>query len=201
MTDSVKIGPQGFAMNPCNALNLNHSICRDALPLGNGAGSDLEMLSDFGVEPALRADEVDCVHAPRLALLSAEVKHKRKKALSAIERFSGEVQIMDIGDLIKQQRMERGLSQKRLAELLGVNKSAVAQWETNATRPTEENMSAIKLVLGIHAGPQAAPGSPYRGKLVEDPDLLAWVEWLEKLDKRDRLVVARFVMGHTKLGG
>ncbi|UNC12884.1 helix-turn-helix domain-containing protein [Acidiphilium multivorum] len=102
---------------------------------------------------------------------------------------------MDIGDLIRKKRQELGLSQAALAKLLKVNKSAVAQWELNSTRPTQENMVAIKTVLGIDAGIEPAPGSPYRGKLVEDPDLIAWVEFLEMIPSSERKILAKHIMG------
>jgi transcriptional regulator with XRE-family HTH domain len=102
---------------------------------------------------------------------------------------------MDIGDLIRQKRKELRLSQAALADLLKVNKSAVAQWELNSTRPTEENMAILKRVLGIEAGLQAPPGSPYRGKLVEDPDLLAWLDFLEPIPSSERRILAKHIMG------
>ncbi len=106
---------------------------------------------------------------------------------------------MDIGDLIRQKRKALGFSQAQLAELIKVNKSAVAQWELNATRPTEENMGVLKRVLGIEVGPQPAPGSPYRGKLVEDPDLLAWLDFLEGIPSSERKVLAKHIMGNLVL--
>ena len=36
---------------------------------------------------------------------------------------------MNVGDLIKKARMEKGLTQEELAEKVGVKKSAVAKWE------------------------------------------------------------------------
>jgi transcriptional regulator with XRE-family HTH domain len=102
---------------------------------------------------------------------------------------------MDIGDLIRQKRKALKLSQVALADLLKVNKSAVAQWELNTTRPTEENMATLRRVLGIEAGPQPSPGAPYRGKLVEDPDLLAWLDFLERIPSAERRILAKHIMG------
>lgn len=102
---------------------------------------------------------------------------------------------MDIGDLIRQKRKALKLSQAALAELLQVNKSAVAQWELNVTRPTEANMAVLKRILGIEAGPQSSPGAPYRGKLVEDPDLLAWLDFLESVPSAERRILAKHIMG------
>ncbi|GAB0118759.1 helix-turn-helix domain-containing protein [Acidisoma sp. 7E03] len=114
--------------------------------------------------------------------------------LSAAECALAHCPDMDIGDLIRQKRKELRLSQAALAEMLKVNKSAVAQWELNETRPTESNMSALKRILNIEAGPQPAAGAPYRGKLVEDPDLLAWLDFLELIPSDERRILAKHIM-------
>lgn len=38
---------------------------------------------------------------------------------------------MNVGDLIKKTRLEKGMTQEELAEKVGVKKSAVAKWENN----------------------------------------------------------------------
>jgi transcriptional regulator with XRE-family HTH domain len=106
---------------------------------------------------------------------------------------------MNIGDLIRQKRKELKLSQAALADLLEVNKSAVAQWELGSTTPTGRHMDAIKRVLGIEAGLQPSPSAPYRGKLVEDPDLLAWLDFLEMIPSDERKVLAKHIMGSLVL--
>jgi transcriptional regulator with XRE-family HTH domain len=103
---------------------------------------------------------------------------------------------MDIGDLIRQKRKALKLSQAALAKRVDVSKGAVAQWELNATRPTGENMDTLKRVLNIETGPQPAPGAPYRGKLVDDPDLLAWLDFLEMLPSSERQILAKHIIGN-----
>jgi transcriptional regulator with XRE-family HTH domain len=128
--------------------------------------------------------------------LSVTERTAQEKSLSAAKNGIGYFQTMDIGDLIRQKRKEKRLSQAALADLIEVNKSAVAQWELNSTRPTEDNMRALKRVLDIESGPEPAPGSPYRGKLVEDPDLLAWLDFLEMLPSSERKILAKHIMGN-----
>jgi len=41
----------------------------------------------------------------------------------------------------------RGLSQKELAAILGVDESTVRHWEQGGTRPSEENAARIKELL------------------------------------------------------
>ena len=51
---------------------------------------------------------------------------------------------------IKQARKDAGLSQGALAERLGVDRSAVAQWERQtAASPTVSNLAKIALVTGV----------------------------------------------------
>ena len=40
-----------------------------------------------------------------------------------------------IGKIIKELRLEKGLSQKKLAEILGVSQKAIDYWERNINEP------------------------------------------------------------------
>lgn len=69
-----------------------------------------------------------------------------------------------IGARIKAARSELGLSQVKVAELLGVNTSTVSNWETDNTEPTPGIMGAIeKKLFGKVAARRAdvaAPAAP-----------------------------------------
>lgn len=54
-------------------------------------------------------------------------------------------------DAIRAARTTRGLYQRQVAELVGVRKSAVKQWETGNGFPRSEYWPAIERVLGIDA--------------------------------------------------
>lgn len=58
---------------------------------------------------------------------------------------------MEIGDRIKRERTAAGVTQERLADAVGVNKSAVAQWESSASRKgiTTENLVKVAAALAI----------------------------------------------------
>lgn len=47
---------------------------------------------------------------------------------------------MTLGEKMKQMRLERGLSQEKLAEQLYVTRQAVAKWEKDQTLPSAENL-------------------------------------------------------------
>ena len=54
-----------------------------------------------------------------------------------------------IGERIRLARQERGLTQERLAEAVGVTRSAVAQWETGRAGQITGNLSRIASVLDV----------------------------------------------------
>jgi transcriptional regulator with XRE-family HTH domain len=58
---------------------------------------------------------------------------------------------MEIGDRIKRERAAAGLTQEQLADRIGVNKSAVAQWESANSRKgiTTSNLMKVANLLAI----------------------------------------------------
>lgn len=50
---------------------------------------------------------------------------------------------MTFGERLKGLRLERGLSQEKVAEQLGVTRQAVAKWEGGASMPSAENLVAL----------------------------------------------------------
>ena len=46
-------------------------------------------------------------------------------------------------------RKEKGLSQKELADALGVTQGTVSAWESGRWDPTVENLRAVAKVLGV----------------------------------------------------
>lgn len=56
---------------------------------------------------------------------------------------------MTLGAKLKEARKQAGLSQEKLAEKLGVSRSAVAKWETDKGLPDIENLKIIAQLLNI----------------------------------------------------
>lgn len=56
---------------------------------------------------------------------------------------------MGIGSRIKEARKARGLSQAKLAKMLGVQGAAVSFWETDTHPPDPDRLPAISDILGI----------------------------------------------------
>ncbi len=55
---------------------------------------------------------------------------------------------MTLGDRIKRRRRAAGLTQDRLAELVGVSRQAVAKWEGGLSLPSAENLFKLAKALG-----------------------------------------------------
>lgn len=56
---------------------------------------------------------------------------------------------MQLGEKIKQLRKEKGYSQEKLAEVLGVSRQAVTKWETDTGIPDIENIVALSKVFDL----------------------------------------------------
>lgn len=58
---------------------------------------------------------------------------------------------MDIGILIRRARTEKGYTQEKLAELVGVKKSAVAKWENGRVSEIKRsNLKRLSEALGLN---------------------------------------------------
>ena len=53
-----------------------------------------------------------------------------------------------MGEKIRQARENAGLSQKQLAEALGLDQSAVSKWETGKSEPVIHNLRRLADILG-----------------------------------------------------
>lgn len=57
-----------------------------------------------------------------------------------------------MGEKIRAYRERKGLSQKALAEALGVDQSAVSNWERGLSEPTAFNIRRLADLLGVKPG-------------------------------------------------
>ena len=56
-----------------------------------------------------------------------------------------------LGSLIRALRREAGLTQRELAEALGVSRQAVSKWETGTADPSTSNLLALAKLFGVPA--------------------------------------------------
>lgn len=57
-----------------------------------------------------------------------------------------------MAEKIREYRERRGMTQKELAEALGVDQSAVSNWERGISEPTAFNIRRISDILGVSPG-------------------------------------------------
>ncbi len=55
---------------------------------------------------------------------------------------------MTIGELIKELREERGISQMTLSNMTGLSQSAIARWELGKTEPTASSIVILAKFFG-----------------------------------------------------
>jgi transcriptional regulator with XRE-family HTH domain len=89
----------------------------------------------------------------QLALVTLKVKNSVVYQLADLTYVSpmNDQDVM-IGIRIREARQAAGLTQAQLAELVGVSRSAVAQWETGRTGQVGTNLTRIAACLGVPAG-------------------------------------------------
>lgn len=108
-----------------------------------------------------------------------------------------------MGPRIKQARLARKRSQQWLGEEVGVNQSAVSQWEQNLTEPASENISRIAQVLRISydwlatgRGEMEIVYAPVESRVAEpllDDDQRELMALFEQLPRGKRAILLQFM--------
>lgn len=102
---------------------------------------------------------------------------------------------MEVGSLIKEARLAKGLTQEELGKLVGVQKSAIAKYESgrvvNIKRSTLQKLATALSLKGsdliIQSNPKEA--AELSARVLMDSDLRELVELYSLLDKNDRQTV------------
>ena len=84
------------------------------------------------------------------------------------------------GDVIRDNRLKRGLSQLQLAEKIGVTKNAVGNWEAQRTRPDFSCVPALCNILGISIGQLFGQPESDHDLSMDDQRLLTNYHYLSK---------------------
>lgn len=74
---------------------------------------------------------------------------------------------MSFGAKIRDLREARGLSQSKIAELTGVSRNAVSQWEAGVTEPTSRRLNILAKALGVTVEQLIAPPARNRQAVIE----------------------------------
>jgi transcriptional regulator with XRE-family HTH domain len=152
-----------------DARHGRHSLWRYVTPLGDRGTFDAEFPRDPGSQPLVGgvAQQVhsieDSGHFPTLSEAKPYDKPIMSTTAHNLFRTSKlspwHAQPMTIGERIRAARLQAGFTQQYVARALGVNRSAVNQWESGTTKPsiTSRAQLAVLLNLGIS---ELIPGAP-----------------------------------------
>ena len=106
---------------------------------------------------------------------------------------------MNIGQKIREARIEKGMTQEELGDILGVQKSAVAKYENgrivNIKRST---LKKISDVLGIRPSELIFEASPVEtaelhAKVLMDHDVMDMIEKYYSLSIAEQAIVKKFI--------
>jgi transcriptional regulator with XRE-family HTH domain len=88
-----------------------------------------------------------------------------------------------------------GWSQRELASRLGLSPGAVAQWETEAVRPTLANILAMQRLFGGPATGLIGAGRSYPGEVINAEEELLLLSVWRQLDPAQRQVLLHLIEG------
>lgn len=93
---------------------------------------------------------------------------------------------MEIGNRIREARRRLGLTQRALAERVGVDKSAVAQWEGGGGGKGIKTDNLIEVARILQVKPSELLGEPTQADVMEltDPREMTVVSLFRKLSER-----------------
>lgn len=64
-------------------------------------------------------------------------------------RIKKEIHTTELGEMIRQYRVQNRITQEKLAKRLGVNRNTIHLWETQAGRPSMSAMIALSDLFGV----------------------------------------------------
>lgn len=133
-------------------------------------------------------------------MLSATEQSGSRTLFSVTEHTSCHVRGMELSDFVRTERTKKGWTQRVLAKSLGVSPSAVAQWELGTTKPSPANLIDLCNIFGVTAQSFFAPGAPYHGHVVQDPEEYALLADYRRLAAPERALFRRMLKGAVPVG-
>ena len=108
---------------------------------------------------------------------------KLKTMVTKLYNYKKEAMLMEIGNVIREYRSLKGMTQEELAQALSVTPQAVSRWELGVSYPDIAMVPAIVKVLGVSADEllgcgnsdkegDASTASDYRSKQGSEGDVL-----------------------------
>lgn len=177
------IGAQIMTGDTRDSLHIRKPLGRNSRPHRGSRAADTELLCYFGDHAPARSNEVHTVHA---RILSPTEQFVKGYIISTADSCAPYGPCMDLATVIRNARKKAGLSQRALADKLGVAPSAVAQWETEVTKPSIDNRVDLASILSIPFSeliPEAVDVASISSK---NPQTIILVRKFEELPERVR---------------
>ena len=92
---------------------------------------------------------------------------------------------MALGERIKACRQEAGISQEKVAELVGVSRQAVTKWEAGQSAPNTENLFKLAEIFGTRVDLLLASGAE------SEPSPAEQVYYLYKMEEARKAAARR----------
>ena len=185
-----------MARDARDALNFRQPLGRNRVPKANGSPCQAQFASDPSHQAALGSDKVHALHND---MLSTGKRMTQEAFLPPVAADYGNIPLMDLSDTIRRKRREAGLTQRELAERVGVSPGAVAQWEGGGGGKglSAGNLVKVCLLLGIELNELGSFGQ-LNGQSVGRPDETVLVSIYRRMTgEQQRVYLALF---HTAVG-
>lgn len=108
---------------------------------------------------------------------------------------------MSLGERIKEQRKSCGMSQEKVAELVGVSRQAVTKWETGQSAPSTENLFKLAEIFGTTVDILLASDKEQKGSPAEQIYYLYKMEEEKKAENLRARRKKNYLFTLTVLGG
>lgn len=106
---------------------------------------------------------------------------------------------MTLGERIKECRKTAGLSQEKVAELVGISRQAVTKWETNQSAPSTENLFKLAEIFGTTVDMLLGPAKDGKtAESISDGENAAGQVCNEESQKQAEMSQAEMVYGLYK---
>lgn len=104
-----------------------------------------------------------------------------------------------LGEALRSRRIERGLTQQELSQMIGVRQATISSWENGHTGPRKRQLEQLEAVLGALAGP-----IPLSSALQDTTTLVRLVDELaamppSRLDSSERMLLQLLDTTHSLL--
>lgn len=113
--------------------------------------------------------------------------------------------MMSLGERIKTCRQHAGMSQEKVAELIGVSRQAVTKWEANQSAPNTENLFKLAEIFGTTVDLLLVPKEDPRQSPAEQIDCLYKLEQEQKAAvrkqklRRNLLIASLVAVGYMSI--